>query len=332
MLLATISLIASVVSPQDQTTRLKPTGSRAIAGDWIADANVRIDRLRKGDFRMVVTGPLGKPMSRTTVELEQINNDFRFGAIVPAEPATVELTRRFNTIEFTTDSDPSKISDAVAWFRREGAFIRNRGFMIDSAYALEVGDATNGDPDLRLASMLKVAKDDHPKAFRAIAVSGGDPKKLIQTLKSLDQMGAGFDLLADRSPWTTPTAMLDRWDALARAGKRIEVFDSRPIDSPSTLRAQLIAAFSHPTVDGLFIAPTWLTSEGGQSITEAYDSLVRREWRTKTTVTTDASGRAVIRGFYGTYRVKVGDWEGYVGHSRYPQSDIVIRVGAQASK
>lgn len=327
MLLTAISLIASAHLTQDQTTHVKPAGSRTVAGGWISEANIRIERLRKGDFRLVVTGPMGKPMPRTTVELEQINSDFRFGAIVPAEPATVELTRRFNTIEFTTDSDPTKVADAVAWFQREGAFIRNRGFMINNAYAVEVGDATDGDPDLRLASMLKVSKDDHPNAFRAIAVSGGDPKTLITTLKALDKRGSGYELLADRSPWMTPTGMLDRWDTLARAGKRIEVFDSRPIANPGALGDHLIAAFSHPSVDGLFIAPTWLTNEGGQSLVGAYDDLVRRAWRTRTTVTTDANGRAVVRGFYGTYRVKVGDWTGYVGHSRYPKSDTVIAVG-----
>ena len=52
----------------------------------------------------------------------------------------------------------------------------------------------------------------------------------------------------------------------------------------------------------------------------ALDQLINQQWKTQTSVQTDANGQARFRGFYGKYQVKAargdttGQWE--INHSR----------------
>lgn len=126
-------------------------------------------------------------------------------------------------------------------------------------------------------------------------------------------------------PATGPTAVIAELDRLAAkldVDLAITEFDIAPTDRDEELQAAytrdfMTACFSHPRVDqfiawGFWAGAHW--SENAAMIRRdwtpkpaaiAWDDLVRKAWWTDTTLATDASGAASLRGFKGHYRITV---------------------------
>ncbi len=54
--------------------------------DWRAEADRRIDRIRKSDFTVTVFGPDGKALADDEVRVEQIRSGFRWGVAINGDP------------------------------------------------------------------------------------------------------------------------------------------------------------------------------------------------------------------------------------------------------
>jgi len=67
----------------------------------------------------------------------------------------------------------------------------------------------------------------------------------------------------------------------------------------------LIAAFSHPSVQGIRLAPSDPAGPVSTPASLGWNELIETTWTTRTNVRTSSTGRAVLRGFKGTYEVIV---------------------------
>ena len=54
----------------------------AVKGDWVSDANARIERIRKRDVQITVTDSNGAPISNVCVQIKQVRHRFAFGSCV----------------------------------------------------------------------------------------------------------------------------------------------------------------------------------------------------------------------------------------------------------
>lgn len=128
----------------------------------------------------------------------------------------------------------------------------------------------------------------------------------------------------------SPIDVLRSLDAFAKFGIPIEITEfeitlqngadarQRAYQADAT-RDFLIACYSHPAVSGILLQDFWQPgawqAEGASAFFnadwslnphgKAYEDLVLGQWRTRAQATSDAAGRAVVRGHLGTYRVTV---------------------------
>lgn len=64
------------------------SGACGAPAGWRDDANARIEKTRKSDYRLTVTDPQGEPLAGVTVQAEQTDSDFGFGTCVTGDPTT----------------------------------------------------------------------------------------------------------------------------------------------------------------------------------------------------------------------------------------------------
>jgi len=156
---------------------------RAPDAPWRAEADTRIDHLRKGDLRIEVVDRDGRAVTGVTVAVEQLRHAFRFGtAVVPKrlvdeDPDSVIYRRTFlslfngavpeNSLKWTALAGDmgSELGDreitlrGLAWARAAGAEVRGHVFvwpgwnnLPKSLRALE-----NDKPALRQAVLSHIA-------------------------------------------------------------------------------------------------------------------------------------------------------------------------------
>ncbi len=160
-------------------------------------------------------------------------------------------------------------------------------------------------------------------------VPGSNPDaddQLLDQIKRLQRAGAPIDgigvqmHLGERP--IAPERFLAALDRLATTGLTIHLSEydlnmpqDRELEHDQT-RDLLIAAYSHPAVDGITV---WGLSDPGHWLGyaplldeagkpkpagRAWQQLVLKDWRTDVRATTDAAGQAMIAGHFGGYRIE----------------------------
>ncbi|MCG9895816.1 MAG: endo-1,4-beta-xylanase [Fimbriimonadaceae bacterium] len=117
---------------------------------WRREAEARIERIRKGDARLQVVGPDGRPFTGT-LQVNQVRHAFRFGTAVTAEAITGQgadfdryraaLEEGFNTVVFENDMkwgpmeswDWARVETAAAWLKQRGFLIRGHNLVWGSS-------------------------------------------------------------------------------------------------------------------------------------------------------------------------------------------------------
>ena len=241
------------------------------------------------------------------------------------------------------------------------------GGMGDAVYLWDVVNDATTDHDIwdkigwdQIPEMFRVARRSNPRALlsysdnaiQSESVAEGRPM-FEKRLAFLQKSSAPFDVIADQIHVANPArpigSILTGWDSVARFGKRIEVTDfdvanRDDAEQGAYMRDILVAAFSHPALDGFILAGFWEGDHpnaltGGALVRtdwsyrpamEAWDNLIFKTWRTNLESTTDANGAAAPRGFYGTYKVRVKfgtKWyETLVGHHKFATGDAEISI------
>ncbi len=153
-------------------------------------------------------------------------------------------------------------------------------------------------------------------------------KVFLEKLDELVAMGVDFDAIGLQSHYdahriATPSVILTLYDNLRKYGKELKVteFSASMSDKElqgSVMRDTMICTFAEEQMNGFLMwgfwdganfesnSPVydkeWNLKPGGR----AYVDLVYNKWWTRDAkATTDASGKAVVRGFYGDYDVTV---------------------------
>jgi GH35 family endo-1,4-beta-xylanase len=96
------------------------------AADWRAEADARIEQLRKSDFTVRVLDVQGRPLTNATVTVRQTRSGFRFGTCIGGNPAGTNRNEqlywkyvrdRFNTVVcendmkwYTIGKDPDRMN------------------------------------------------------------------------------------------------------------------------------------------------------------------------------------------------------------------------------
>lgn len=237
----------------------------------------------------------------------------------------------------------------------------------DMVYLWDVVNDATTDHDIwdkigwdQVPEVFRLARRANPRALLSYSDNAIQTDGVAQGLTMfekrltyLKRSTAPFDVITDQIHVSSPArpigSILRAWDALARFGKRIEVSDfeaaiPNDVEQGQYMRDILTAAFSHPALDGFILGNFWEgdMTDGSSSAAlfkadwtyrpaiEAWDNLVFKTWRTNMESTTDATGAAAPRGFYGTYkvRVKVGTkwYETLVGHHKFATGDAAITI------
>ena len=153
---------------------------------------------------------------------------------------------------------------------------------------------------------------------------GAHTQHFYDTIKSLKESGAPIHGIGIQSHFgaalPSPMQVLLTLDKFAALGLPIELtelslnLDDRQLQA-DYLRDFLIAAFSHPSVEGIMLWGFWESRhwrpQGAlfdadwtlRPHGQAWMDLVHGEWRTNVQASTDAAGLAKVRGFCGNYQV-----------------------------
>ena len=364
---------------------------------WRAAALARIEKIRKGDLRVVVTDARGRPVRDATVKVTMTRHAFRWGTAAPAvrlvdtkNPNDVrfqrEVKRLFNTVVLesdlkwiTADGNPADVATAekaIAWLRANGIQVRGHNLVwgswkfsppwlkdmtpTDETQAVEthvrdfakrfagkvyVWDVVNEavpEKDLwekigweNFANVYKWAHQEDPHALLAYndyqALAAPDAPNAAQErqrIQFLIDHGAPLDVIGEQAHLGTPLlpigTVLERLDALAKFGKRIEITELDLGVPDDTVQGQYLrdfytAAFSHPAVDGViqwgfWEGSHWRAKEGAalfrrdwtpRPAATVYEHLVLKQWWTRAQGKTGATGAYETRGFLGDYAITV---------------------------
>ncbi|MEM9883879.1 MAG: endo-1,4-beta-xylanase [Planctomycetota bacterium] len=213
-----------------------------------------------------------------------------------------------------------------------------------------------------IAEWFKLAEQYAPDAklmyndFALLGSSGTNRVKhrfVIDLVDGVRHRGGRVDAIGLQSHlgngYTPPPRVLDIIDQFAAAGNRLKITEYDLAVTPDPELAErytrdfLTAIFSHPEVVGFTAwnfasaVPTWMPEAAyfGDDweplpVGRAYLDLVKGDWWTDETVSTDAAGRARVRGFLGEHRVTVT-----VGGATYgrdvdlPAAGATLRVVAE---
>jgi len=109
---------------------------------WRADAEARIEQIRKGDLNITVVDAAGKPVPNAQVQVEQQTHHFRFGTAAPAQrflddnPDNLKFRETvkelFNTVTFENDlkwagegeQRLQMVEQAIDWLHGNGIQVR----------------------------------------------------------------------------------------------------------------------------------------------------------------------------------------------------------------
>ena len=202
--------------------------------------------------------------------------------------------------------------EMVAWFKLARQADPNAKLFLNDYGIFGGGDGSNGH-----------APNEHADHF-------------YDTLWFLRDKGAPLDGIGIQSHFTadlpSPQAMLATLERFGKLGLPIESteltinLEDRQLQA-DYLRDYMTLMFSQPNVGGITLWGFWAPDHWRphsalfdedwsiRPIGAAFEELVRHRWVTNTSLETDASGRASIRGFCGSYDVTVTTVDGHTRKS-----------------
>ncbi len=142
--------------PNSLGLRLRPYGAATVNDSWRKDAFARIDQVRKGNLDIVATDNTGKPIPGATIELKQLDSEFRWGTAGPAERILSRdadavkyqgiLKEFFNTFTFENDlkwgdgkPTQEEMDRAIDWLAENGFRVKGHNFVWGSQQYLPGG-------------------------------------------------------------------------------------------------------------------------------------------------------------------------------------------------
>lgn len=198
-----------------------------------------------------------------------------------------------------------------------------------------------GSPDV--AKLFRVAREATPRARLIINdyhILVGDFPEQVKTyekiIKKLQAMDAPIDGIGFQCHYhggnllPTPEKLRSRLDRFAALGLDLVVTEydtfggkwprdeaAREKKETEFLEQFLLTFFGHPSASGFMVwgfwdgnhwqkrAPFFRKDWTARPALDVYRKYVLGEWLTREDLTTDAEGTASLRGFHGTYRVKI---------------------------
>jgi GH35 family endo-1,4-beta-xylanase len=121
-------------------------GGREGTADWRADADARIDEVRKSDLTVQVVDQAGRPVNGAVVHVRQTEQAYKFGTAVDAnlllatgsnaDRLRAELLRLFNTATIESqlkwelyENNPQRAVNSVNWLVEHGLFVRGHNII-----------------------------------------------------------------------------------------------------------------------------------------------------------------------------------------------------------
>jgi endo-1,4-beta-xylanase len=163
--------------------RKKTYAGRETGAPWRKDALQRIEKIRKADYSVKVTGPDGKPLHDTFVVVELDRHEFGFGSCVTRGMLTKEgpdgdryrgiVAKTFSRIVFENDLKPDTFPRDAAGFaelEKSMAWLKERGIGIRGHYLMQ--EAVDGWSRERLADPAKLKADTLASVRERIAFAG----------------------------------------------------------------------------------------------------------------------------------------------------------------
>lgn len=372
-------------------------GGAVFSDAWRKPALARIEKIRKGDLRVLVTDARGRPIRGATVRVAQTRHQYRWGTAAPAarlvdttNPNNLrfqqEVKRLFNTVVLESDlkwinadgnpADVATAEKAIDWLHANNIQVRGHNLVWgswqysppwlkglsaadetkavethvrdfarrfkDKVYVWDVVNEAVPEKDLwekigweNFANVYKWAHEEDPHALLAYndyqALAAPDASNATQERQRIQYLidhGAPFDVIGEQAhlgPALIPIGdVLERLDALAKFGKRIEITELDLGVQDDTVNGQYLrdfftAAFSQPAVDGViqwgfWEGSHWRAKEGAglfrrdwspRPAAVAFEDLVFHQWWTNAQGKTDTTGVFRTRGFLGDYAVTV---------------------------
>ncbi len=134
---------------------------------WRAGAEARIEKIRKGNLKVVIVDPSGNPIPGAKIQVEQVRHAFKFGTAAPAfllagKDETAQkfrqtLLRLFNTVTFENDlkwqtlGEPNygAVDEAMKFLRANDIAVRGHNFVWGSRRNLPTGLWEKTDDQVR---------------------------------------------------------------------------------------------------------------------------------------------------------------------------------------
>jgi endo-1,4-beta-xylanase len=201
-----------------------------------------------------------------------------------------------------------------------GSFFKDR--LGESIWAWMFQRTRELDPDARLfVNEFNILSVD--QNFKQV-----ETEDYVRSIRRLQEQGAPIDGVGIQGHiWFEdilkhPEVIKQRLDKIAELGLPIWISEFDVVDKDPSVRADKMelvyrTAYSHPAVEGIVMWVFWAGNSwrgpdaalvgldwAPNAQGERYQALMR-EWSTRTSGQTDASGRFSFRGFHGTYLVKV---------------------------
>jgi GH35 family endo-1,4-beta-xylanase len=98
--------------------------------DWRAEADKRIEAVRRGDFTLEVRGPSGEALTNVEVSVRQTASAFRFGTCVTGKPASTDANERAYFKFIREHFNTLVCENAMKWYateRQQGALTYGDG-------------------------------------------------------------------------------------------------------------------------------------------------------------------------------------------------------------
>ncbi|RYD19349.1 MAG: hypothetical protein EOP88_19310, partial [Verrucomicrobiaceae bacterium] len=163
--------------------RKKTYAGREAEASWRKAAFERIEKLRKADYSVKLTGPDGKPLADTFVQIELDRHQFGFGSCVTRGLLTKEgpdgdryraiVAKTFSRVVYENDLKPDTFPRDEAGFtelEKSMAWLKEHGVGIRGHYLMQ--EAVDGWSRERLADPAKLKADTLASVRERIAFAG----------------------------------------------------------------------------------------------------------------------------------------------------------------
>ncbi len=231
-----------------------------------------------------------------------------------------------------------------AWKGKIYAWDAVSGAATDRDLWIKVGDAG-------FAEMFKTLKKADPAAYAVYSDSQFHSDRLPMAMRRIDTLlmtKSPLDILGDIVPLgdkdVEPTRMIRDWNWLGKYQRRIEIFPFwrgrlEEDDQVKVLDDFLTAAFSHESVDGVFLPAFWQADGMGylarsdwssRPALQAMDEFLKVKYRSDAAAKSGTDGIGDFSLFYGTYEMSVvynnTTYRGLIGFNKFGKAKMRIEL------